>query len=58
MKTRCQNCNQKLEIPEGLIGSKIECPACNNDIEITESLTSNDENDLSKLIYKMIRKFL
>ncbi len=48
MKTRCQNCNQKLEIPEELIGSKIECPACNNDIEITESLTSNDENDLSK----------
>ena len=48
MKTRCQNCNQKLEIPEELIGSKVDCPACNKGIEIRESLTSNDENHLSK----------
>ena len=48
MKTRCQNCNQKLEIPEELIGSKIECPACNNNIEIGESISSNDVNRLSK----------
>lgn len=56
MKTKCQNCNQKLEIPEELIGSKIECPACNNDIEITENLTSNDENDLSKTDLKNDQK--
>jgi|TARA_B100000530_G_C15867571_1_gene452020 hypothetical protein len=56
MKTRCQYCNQKLEIPEELIGSKIECPACNKDIEIRESLTSNDENDLSKTDLKNDQK--
>ena len=45
-----------MEIPEELIGSKIECPACNKDIEIRESLTSNDENDLSKTDLKNDQK--
>ena len=48
MKTICQNCNQKLEIPEELIGSKIECPVCNNDIEIRESNIPDVENHSSQ----------
>ena len=48
MKTVCQNCNQKLEIPEELIGSKIECPICYKNIEIRECVSSNDVNHLSK----------
>ena len=34
MKTPCPNCNQRLDIPEELLGETIECPACNGSITI------------------------
>ena len=37
VKINCPYCDQKLEIPEDLVGQDINCPACNETIEIAEA---------------------
>ena len=46
MKIPCSICNQRLEIPDELVGQNIECPACNASLAVPSINTIPSKNPL------------
>jgi predicted nucleic acid-binding Zn ribbon protein len=47
----CENCGQKLEVPQELVDHSIECPICTATLGISDGEHSDANNNASKSIY-------